>query len=86
MKDYVDLSKLDPVLLAIKEMTFDGRPALEAMRSDPTVFEAVRRIALSELERIAYDPADDETARAGNAMLLEIFETILSKYGPDRPV
>lgn len=69
MKDYVDLTKLDSILLTIKEMTFDGRPALEAMRTDPVIFEAVRRIALSELQKIAFDPNDDETARKGNAML-----------------
>jgi hypothetical protein len=83
MSDYIDLSKLDPILLAIKDMTFDGRPALEAMRTDPVVYEAVRRIVLSELEKIAYDPDDGDVAREGNAMLLEIFDKILSKYGPD---
>jgi len=82
VSDYVDLNKLTPILESIKEMEFDGRPALEAMRTDPAVYEAVRRVALSELEKIACDPADDDVARKGNAMLLEIFDKILSKYGP----
>ena len=83
MKDYVDLNKLTPILEIIKEMEFDGRPALEAMREDWTVFEAVRRIVREKLAKIAYDPADDEVARKGNEEFLKIVDQVLAKWGPD---
>jgi len=81
----LDFEKVEPILLAIKEMTFDGRPALEAMRDDPIVFEAVRRIMREEVEKLLYDPTDDETARRGNQRMLEIMEEVLSMWGPNPP-
>jgi hypothetical protein len=83
MSDYVDLNKLNPILGSIKEMEFDGRPALEAMREGWTVFEAVRRVIREELAKIAYDPADDEATRAENEELLDIVDQVLAEWGPD---
>lgn len=80
--DDLDLKKLDPILSAIKDMTFDGRPALEAMRDDPIVFEAVRRIVHDEVAKMLGDPTDDETARRGNRDILEIIDKVLAMWGP----
>jgi len=79
----IDLNKLNPILESVKEMKFDGRPALEAMRTDWTVFEAVRRVVREELAKIAYDPADDEAARASNEELIEIVDQVFAEWGPD---
>jgi hypothetical protein len=81
----LDLKKVEPIFEAIRKMTFDGRPALEAMRDDPIVFEGVRRILREEVEKLLYDPSDDETAQWGNQRLLEIMEEVLSMYGPNPP-
>ena len=83
MSDYIDLNKLDPILDIIKEMEFDGRPAVEAMREDWTVFEAVRRIIREELEKLADNPADDEATRKVNEELLEIVDEVFAEWGPD---